>query len=103
MSTRRLTFATAVVLQAIDVGRGYGFDIMDATGLPSGTVYPALRRLERDGLVASHWEADDIAEDAQRPPRRYYRVAPAGSAALSEARARYHGLQRVVVEDAERR
>ena len=30
--------------------------MIELTGLPSGTVYPAPRRLERDGLVQSHWE-----------------------------------------------
>jgi hypothetical protein len=29
--------------------------ICQLTGLPSGAVYPAMRRLERDGLVQSHW------------------------------------------------
>ena len=47
----RLTYPTALVLQALLDGHHHGFDIMDATGLPSGTVYPALGRLERDGLV----------------------------------------------------
>ena len=36
----------ALILQALDNGYYYGFDIMDVTGLPSGTVYPALRRME---------------------------------------------------------
>jgi len=34
----------------------YGFSVMEMTGLPSGTVYPAMRRLERDELIRSHWE-----------------------------------------------
>jgi hypothetical protein len=41
------TYPTAAVLLAIVHGHRYGFDIMDATGLPDGTVYPILRRLER--------------------------------------------------------
>ena len=48
-----LSFAAAVILQALDNGYKYGFDIMDVTGLPSGTVYPALRRLEDNGYVFS--------------------------------------------------
>ena len=54
----RLTYPTALVLQALLDGREHGFDIMDATGLPSGTVYPILRRLDADGVVRSRWEKD---------------------------------------------
>ena len=40
MSPRlNLTYPTALVLQALARGFHHGFDIMDATGLPSGTVY----------------------------------------------------------------
>ena len=40
-----ISFSAAVIMQALANGYQYGFDIMDITGLPSGTVYPALRRL----------------------------------------------------------
>ena len=40
-----------MILQAVDAGFVYGFSIMEMTGLPSGTVYPAMRRLERDELI----------------------------------------------------
>ena len=53
---RRLTITAVCVLQAIADGYQYGFDIIDQTELPSGTVYPALGRLERDGFVKSAWE-----------------------------------------------
>ena len=49
----RLTVQTALVLQALEKGFRYGFDIMDASGLPDGTVYPALRRLEAAGMLRS--------------------------------------------------
>src|SRR5947209_7280058 len=42
---------------------------MEVTGLPSGTVYPALRRMERDKLIRSHWERQSIADAELRPPR----------------------------------
>lgn len=90
----RITYATAVVLEAIADGRRYGFDIMEATGLPSGTIYPALRRLERDGRLESAWEDEAEATADQRPARRYYTLADAGHELLAEARARYHGLAR---------
>ena len=94
----RITFSTAIVLQAIAAGYRYGFDIMEATGLPSGTVYPALRRLDRDGFLSSNWEDREAALEEQRPPRRYYEVSENGQLALSDARSRFHGLERAVPE-----
>ena len=44
----KLSHTAAMILQAISAGYVYGFSIMEVTGLPSGTVYPAMRRLERD-------------------------------------------------------
>ncbi len=70
-------------------GYGYGFDIMDATGLPSGTVYPALRRMEASGLVTSAWENAAVAQREQRPPRKYYEMTRSGRLALAEAVGRY--------------
>lgn len=75
----RLTTPTKLVLLAIGSGARYGFDIIDATGLPSGTVYPILRRLEHAGLLRSRWEAARLARAEQRPPRRYYQLAGAGA------------------------
>jgi PadR family transcriptional regulator PadR len=55
----------------------YGYDLMKAAKLPSGTLYPMLARLQQDGLVDSEWEAQ--REDAGgRPPRRYYRLTAEG-------------------------
>jgi PadR family transcriptional regulator PadR len=88
-----MTWPTALVLQALAAGRHYGFDLMDATGLPSGTVYPILRRLDREGLARSRWERQEIAQREQRPPRRYYEITGAGETLLREALARYRALQ----------
>lgn len=44
----KITPATTLVLQALAHDAGHGFDIIDKTSLPSGTVYPILRRLERE-------------------------------------------------------
>jgi len=93
----RITYSTALVLEAIDNGYAYGFDIMDATGLPSGTVYPALRRLERDGLLDSRWEDTDEAHAEQRPARRYYELATDGATVLDTARDRFPALQRSII------
>jgi len=87
-----LSLSTAMILQALANGYQYGFDIMDITGLPSGTVYPALRRFEVAGLTKSKWEKDAIAEREQRPPRRYYELTKLGHSALAEAVKRYRTI-----------
>jgi DNA-binding PadR family transcriptional regulator len=88
-----LSYNAAVVLQAMSQGHRYGFEIMRATHLPSGTVYPLLRRLEASGLVASRWEGADAAHREGRPPRRYYESTPEGATALAEARERVRAQQ----------
>lgn len=93
MGRNYLSFTVAVILQALDNGYQYGFDIMDVTGLPSGTVYPALRRLEETGYVESKWEKHAIAQAAQRPPRKYYELTGEGKEALAEAIKRYRLLE----------
>ncbi len=89
MSAIRMTYATAMVLQALDWGYRYGFDIADATGLRGGTVYPILRRLEDAGLVRSRWERVQISREAGRPPRKYYTVESVAEELIAAARARY--------------
>lgn len=89
---RRLSITAVSVLHAIADGYQYGFDVIDQTGLPSGTVYPALSRLERDGLVKSAWENEDEAHADGRPARRYYKLTAAGVKALAEAAAYYRSL-----------
>jgi len=90
-----LTYPTATVLLAIRSGHRYGFDIMDATGLPDGTVYPILRRLERRGVLAGDWEDDAKAKSEQRPQRRYYRLTPVGEESMAEVEARFPALPRL--------
>jgi DNA-binding PadR family transcriptional regulator len=92
----RLSHTAAMILQAIDAGLVYGFSIMEMTGLPSGTVYPAMRRLERDKLICSRWERQSIADTEQRPARKYYKLTLAGAAALKASRDRYPLLERMI-------
>jgi len=92
MGKNYLSYTMALILQVLDHGYRYGFDIMTITGLASGTVYPALRRLEDAGFVMSKWERQSIAQAEQRPPRKYYEVTKAGRTALSEARQRFRLL-----------
>lgn len=85
----KLSHTAAMILQAIHSGSIYGFSIMEGTGLPSGTVYPAMRRLERDGLIRSEWEKQSIADKEQRPPRKYYHLTRAGHVTLEASQKRY--------------
>jgi DNA-binding PadR family transcriptional regulator len=96
----RITYPTAIVLLAVSRGFRHGFDIMDASGLKSGTVYPILRRLEDGGLLRARWEAVTDARDAGRPPRRYYQITGAGTQALTEAKDRFPGLARTLAPGA---
>jgi PadR family transcriptional regulator PadR len=88
-----LSLGTTAILHAVASGSRFGFDIMDATGLTSGTVYPSLDRLEGLGLLESTWEAPDIARREKRPPRRYFRLTAPGEVALAEALTRYRSLR----------
>ena len=90
-----LSYTMALILQAVENGYQYGFDVMTFTGLPSGTVYPALRRLEDAGLTVSRWEKEGIAQQEQRPARKYYQVTKAGGEALVEARKRFRLLEQL--------
>lgn len=91
----KLSHTAAIILQAIDAGHVYGFSVMETTGLPSGTVYPALRRLEREGLIRSQWESQKAADAGQRPARKYYRITRSGEATLRTSRKRYPLLARL--------
>lgn len=71
---------------------------MDFTGLPSGTVYPALRRLEEAGFVSSQWEKEVEARQDQRPARKYYTVSETGGSVLEAALERYPLLSRAAVD-----
>jgi DNA-binding PadR family transcriptional regulator len=92
----KLSHTAAMILQAIATGQVYGFSVMERTGLPSGTVYPSMRRLERDGLIASKWEAQSIANQEQRPPRKYYKLTRAGREMLEALYKRYPLLEKLI-------
>jgi PadR family transcriptional regulator, regulatory protein PadR len=92
----KLSHTAAMILQTIHAGQIYGFSVMEATGLPSGTVYPAMRRLERDGLILSKWEQQSIADAEQRPLRKYYKLTRAGAATLQAMHKRYPLLQKMI-------
>lgn len=96
MAPLRMTQITALVLRAVAAGHRHGFDIMDACALPSGTAYPALRRLERAGLLRSSWEAASAAHAEGRPRRRTYELTTSGRYALAEAEAKLDEVRLVL-------
>src|SRR5207302_1918055 len=55
-----LSYPSATILQTLRLG----YTVIDATGLPSGTVYPALRLLEGDRLIRAKWERQSAADAA---------------------------------------
>ena len=56
-----------------------------------GTLYPLLRRLQREGLIDASWQ-----ESADGPPRKYYRLTPTGSALLQSQLAEWEQLTEAV-------
>jgi PadR family transcriptional regulator PadR len=97
MDGPRMTLQTQRVLRAAlqePAREWYGLQMCDATGLPSGTVYPIISRLERHGWIESRWEdpAEHIAEG--RPRRRYYRLTGDGAERARTALARVDQAKR---------
>jgi PadR family transcriptional regulator, regulatory protein PadR len=83
----RMTLQTLAILRVLlddPAGEHYGLEIAKAAGLPGGSLYPALARLEREGWVTSAWEDLDEHE-AGRRRRRYYRLTPDGAQRAGQA------------------
>jgi len=91
MSGLRMTVGVQAVLGALlqqPDTELYGLEIVKASGLEPGTIYPILQRLRGTGWVNDRWEDPEPAHAEGRPPRRYYRLTMEG-----HARA-IHTLQR---------
>jgi DNA-binding PadR family transcriptional regulator len=68
----------------------YGYSLRQALAgrdmpIEEGTLYPLLRRLEGQGLLASAWRIED------GPPRRYYQLSPAGEQLYRDLTASWRG------------
>jgi PadR family transcriptional regulator PadR len=98
MSGRALPVGTVMVLHALARGHRYGFDLLEQTGLTSGTVYPALERLEQLSMVRSRWEDAKVAHAEKRPPRKYFEVTADGKAELVRALDRYKSLAPLTID-----
>jgi PadR family transcriptional regulator PadR len=88
----------ALLLAAVGEGEAHGYGIVEtlrarsegAFDLAEGTVYPALYRLERQGLLESYW--DEVG--GRR--RRVYRLTARGSAALAERKREWSDFSRAM-------
>ena len=88
-----------LVLQVLSLGRMHGWGIAQRVQQVSGAVlrieegslYPALRRLELDGLVRAEW---GTSENNRRA--RYYALTRAGRRRLARERARWRELARAI-------
>lgn len=77
-----------MLLAALEGGPRHGYAVMEALragsgghfDLPTGTVYPALHRLERAGLISGTWD------QAGGRKRRVYQLTPAGQRTLDNER-----------------
>jgi PadR family transcriptional regulator, regulatory protein PadR len=93
----RMTLQTQLVLRAMladPAAERYGLQLCEQTGLPSGTIYPIVARLEQLGWVESSWEnpAEHVARG--RPRRRYYRLTEEGAEQARDALARVYRSRR---------
>ena len=88
----------AIVLAALEAGPAHGYAIIEAIknrsaatfDLPEGTLYPALHRLERAGLVTSEWST----QAGRR--RRTYRLTRSGEKTLEERRHEWRVLSSAI-------
>lgn len=76
------------VLALISRADAYGYEIASrlAEGIEmgEGTIYPLMRRLQAEGLVQTY-----LVESASGPPRKYYKLTPAGAARFEAQKAEW--------------
>jgi len=85
---RRTPALLAVLQVLLHTDRPYGLEIIERTGLPSGTVYPLLARLETERWVTSYWETGDVG--ARGPRKRFYEITVTGAENARAALAGQH-------------
>lgn len=93
----RMTTAMAKVLRLFvedPTAERYGWEIMQATALGSGSLYPILARLEREGVIAGAQEDIDPKVEG-RPARRFYTITGEGLPVARQALAELHEITRV--------
>lgn len=92
-----MTMPTQAVLRVLlgdPAKERYGLELCDLAGMPSGTIYPILARLEQLGWVESHWEDPETHVEEGRPRRRYYQITKDGAEQGRDAIARAYASRR---------
>ncbi len=89
LELRRGCLVVAVLAQL--TREHYGYTLRKALSdqglaIEESTLYPLLRRLETQNLLTSQWREED------RRKKRFYRLSPAGEAALTQLLAEWRGL-----------
>ena len=87
-----------LLLAVLEKGPAHGYALIESLrtrsgstfDLPEGTVYPALHRLEKDGLLSSYWSQDSGRR------RRVYQLTPKGVEALARRQAEWRQFSRAV-------
>ena len=88
-----------LVLKAVSLAPLHGYGVLlriqqmsgNALRVPQGSLYPALYRLEHQGLISAEWGTSDSNRKA-----RYYRLTAAGRRRLKEAAASWDRLAHVM-------
>jgi PadR family transcriptional regulator PadR len=88
-----------LILKAISLGPLHGYGVLlriqqisrDKLQIQQGSLYPALYRLEHQGLVASEWGASDNNRKA-----KFYRLTAAGRRRLQEDTAYWERLSEAI-------
>jgi PadR family transcriptional regulator PadR len=76
---------TLVLLRLLAERESYGYELVSRVhelglvDVPDGSIYPALGRLEREGLVSSR-----LVPSSAGPARKYYRLSRSGQASLTQ-------------------
>jgi PadR family transcriptional regulator, regulatory protein PadR len=87
------------VLALIGERPRYGYELVSGLGrwpaltTTDGTLYPLLRRLQKEGHIAAKWQ-----ESAEGPPRKYYRLTPKGEGLLGRVGTEWEKLAQAVTE-----
>jgi DNA-binding PadR family transcriptional regulator len=91
-----------LVLAVLEHGPAHGLELLKrleaagcgALSLKEGSLYPALYRMEENGLLKAEWE--DNAERARGPRRRIYRLTPKGKRQLAASREEFQQFVQVI-------
>ncbi|MCH4023639.1 MAG: PadR family transcriptional regulator [Acetobacter sp.] len=73
----------------------YGYDIAsqlsEAIGMGEGTIYPLMRRMQKDGIVSTYF-----VESPSGPPRKYYSLTDLGRSSLTAQRTAWESFASAV-------